>query len=65
MIDFGCYNFSFRDLPPEVEANIVTGVGRQHKRGRQKVETYHKQKKKAAARMNKQSRKRNRGSDHG
>ena len=35
------------------------------KRGRQKVETYHKQKKKAAARMKKQSRKRNRGSDHG
>lgn len=65
MIDFGCYNFSFRDLPPEVEANIVTGVGRQHKRGAPESRNLSQAKKKAAARMKKQSRKRNRGSDHG
>ena len=38
MIDFGYYDFSFRGIQPEVEANIVTGVGRHHKRGRQKAE---------------------------
>lgn len=65
MIDFGYYHFSFRGIPPEVETSIVTGVGRHHKRGRQKAESYRKQKKKAAARMKKQSRKRNRSSAHG
>lgn len=56
----GCYDFSFRDRPPVVEQNRITGVGRFHKRGRQKAKSYHKQKKKTAARMAKQSRKRNR-----
>lgn len=65
MFDKGGYFFNFRYLPPDVEPNRITGVGRFHKRGRQKAESYHEQKKKAAARMKKQSRKRNRGGDHG
>lgn len=61
MFDNGGYFFNSRDLPPEVEPSRITGVGRLHKRGRQEVEAYHQKKKKTAARMAKQSRKRNRG----
>lgn len=56
----GAYFPYFRDLPPVVEPNRITGVGRIHSRGPQEVEAYHKKKKKTAARMAKQSRKRNR-----
>ena len=56
----GCYDFLHFEPPPVVEPNLITGVGRYHKRGRQKVEAYHKKKNKTAARMAKQSRKRNR-----
>lgn len=56
----GSYFFYFRDIPPVVEPNRITGVGRFHKRGPQEVEAYHKKKKKTSARMAKQSRKRNR-----
>lgn len=57
MLDY--FGFDFRHIPPTVEPNRITGVGRFHIRGRQKNEAYHKQKKKTAARMAKQSRKRN------
>lgn len=56
----GTYFSYFRDIPPVVEPNRITGVGRFHKRGPQEVEAYHKKKKKTSARMAKQSRKRNR-----
>lgn len=47
----GTYFSYFRDLPPVVEPNRITGVGRFHKRGRQKAESYRKQKKKAASKQ--------------
>ena len=56
---FDYFGFGYLSVPV-VEPNRITGVGRLHKRGRQKVEAYHQKKKKTAARMAKQSRKLNR-----
>ena len=61
MIDFYPYsNIGRIDLPPIVEPNRITGVGRCKGRGPDKAPKNRHKKKHAAAKMKKQSRRRNR-----
>lgn len=57
---FGTYGWTNFDPQPIVEPNLITGVGHGKLRPFDKMESYHKHKKKTARKMAKQSRRRNR-----